>query len=176
MINPTPAMKYRSFALQLIFAATLLTSKLMADDAQIIAAVRAADDERVAATIAADPKRLDAIFSDQLSYAHSSGKIDTKASYTESLVTHRSVYESVDYARRDIRVIAPGVALVTGRAKIVAKSNGQQINLDLNFLSVWREENGHWRFVAWQSCKNPPVEPITPPTAPPTLKVSAATS
>ena len=169
-------MKYRPFALVLFFAATLLTSRLLADEAQIIAAVRTADDERVAATIAADPKRLDTIFSDQLSYAHSSGKIDTKASYTDALVTHRSAYESVDYVRRDFHLVAPGVALVTGRAKIVAKSNGQQINLDLNFLAVWREENGHWRFFAWQSCKNPPAEPITPPAAPPTLKVSATTS
>ena len=28
--------------------------------------------------------------------------------------------------------------------------------LDLNFLTVWREEGGKWRFLAWKSCKNPP--------------------
>jgi len=27
----------------------------------------------------------------------------------------------------------------------------------LSFLAVWREENGKWRFLAWQSCKLPAV-------------------
>jgi len=25
----------------------------------------------------------------------------------------------------------------------------------LSYLAVWREENGQWRFLAWQSCKLP---------------------
>src|SRR6185503_14156030 len=50
-------------------------------DEKVIAAVRAADDERRAAILAADRSRLDAIFSDALTYTHSSGKIDSKASY-----------------------------------------------------------------------------------------------
>ena len=29
--------------------------------------------------------------------------------------------------------------------------------LDLNFLAIWRNEGGAWRFVAWQSSRlNPP--------------------
>lgn len=171
-------MKLRPSCLLLLFFTVFLTPNLRADDAQIIAAVRAADDERVAATIAADPKRLDAIFSDQLHYAHSNGKTDTKASYTETLVSHRTIYEAIEYVQRDIRPVAPGVALIIGRAKISAKNNGQQNTIDLNFLAVWREENGHWRFLAWQSCKNPPPEPPTPPSlpAPANLKVSLITS
>ncbi|HVU26037.1 MAG TPA: nuclear transport factor 2 family protein [Opitutus sp.] len=120
-----------------------------------VAALTAADDERLAAMTAADPARLDAIFSDDLRYAHSNGHIDSKASLTESLVSHKTVYEKVDYATRDFRPAGPGVVLMTGRAMFHVTSGGNHLTLDLGFLAVWREENGHWRFLAWQSCRMP---------------------
>ena len=124
-----------------------------------LAAARAADDERLAATRAGDRARLDAIFSDDLRYAHSSGHVDTKASYIESLATHSTVYESFDYQERNFKVAGPGVVIMTGRVLIKATNKGQRADNDLNFLAVWHEENGRWRFLAWQSCKNPPPTP-----------------
>jgi hypothetical protein len=125
----------------------------------VIAAVRAADDERVAATKSANRAHLEAIFSDGLRYAHSSGKVDTKASYIESIVNHTSVYETYDYTARNFVPAGPGVVLMNGRVLIQSRSGDQKNLLDLNFLAVWREENGKWRFFAWQSCKNPPPAP-----------------
>ncbi len=124
--------------------------------AAIVDAVIAADDERVAASIAADSARLEAVLSDQLNYAHSNGAVDTKASYVASIVEHRSVYERVEYQKRSFMPIAPGVVLMSGRALIHSRNADGPVVLDLNFLAVWREENGKWRFVAWQSCRNPP--------------------
>lgn len=129
---------------------------LRAADDQLIAAVRAADDERTAATQAGDPKRLDAIYSDALHYAHSNGKIDNKASYLKALVSRSAIYESFDYKERTFIPAAPGIVLMKGRVILNIASNGQKIVNDLNFLAVWRKEGGKWRFMAWQSCKNPP--------------------
>ena len=53
---------------------------------------------------------------------------------------------------------------MTGRMLAYSSNGEKKSTLDLNFLAVWREENGHWRFLAWQSCKNPP--PATPAAAP----------
>ncbi len=119
-------------------------------------ALRAADAERVAATKAGDRARLEAIFSDELRYAHSSGKVDTKASLIQSLATRATVYETYDYQEQNFKRVAPGVFTMTGRVLVhTASASGQRSELDLNFLAVWREENGKWRFFAWQSCKNP---------------------
>jgi hypothetical protein len=123
---------------------------------QAIAAARAADVERMAATKAGDRARLDAIFSDELRYAHSSGKVDSKASYVQSLVTHSTIYESFEYKDQIFKLVAPGVVTMAGRVVIKATNNGARADNDLNFLAVWREENGKWRFFAWQSCKNVP--------------------
>jgi len=43
-----------------------------------------------------------------------------------------------------------------------SKTTGQKLVNDLNYLAVWREENGKWRFLAWQSCRNVPPTPSTP--------------
>lgn len=146
----------KSTLLRLLPLFALFTAAIHAADDALIAAVRAADDERVAATKSGDRARLDAIYSNDLHYAHSNGKIDTKASYVESLVKRSTVYEKYDYQTREFRPAGPGVVLMYGRVLIQSSNaSGQQKN-DLNFLSVWRQENGKWRFLAWQSCKNPP--------------------
>ena len=152
-----------SILLRLLPLLALAFVSLHAADDPAIAAARAADDERVAATQAASRDRLAAIYSDELHYAHSSGKVDRKASQIEGIVTGPSLYERIEYPERTFLPIAPGILLMKGRAlfHMKSKSDGGRLVNDLNFLAVWREENGKWRFLAWQSCKNPP-----PATAP----------
>jgi len=133
----------------------LLAGRLHAAEDPRITAVRTADDERIAAMLAADPARLAAILSDGLHYAHSSGSIDTKASFIGSLVGQHVVYESAEYVQRDFIPAGPGVVLMTGRARFKAGRGAERTLLDLNFLAVWREEDGRWRFLAWQSARNP---------------------
>jgi hypothetical protein len=149
-------MKNRLLLVASLFLASIPLPAFAAPDATLLAAVTAADDERLAATKAGDKSRLAAIFSDALHYAHSSGKIDTKASYMTSLVTRATIYESFDYQTRTFTPIAPGIVQMTGRVLIKASNQGARADNDLNFLAIWREENGKWRFLAWQSCKNLP--------------------
>ncbi|MES2697649.1 MAG: nuclear transport factor 2 family protein [Verrucomicrobiota bacterium] len=121
----------------------------------IIAAVTAADKERVAATAAGDRARLEAILSPDLRYAHSNGAIDTRSKLVDSLVTKRTIYESMDYKERNFVVAGPGVVLMSGHVLVTIRQGEQKRLLDLNFLSAWREEQGKWKFLAWQSSKNP---------------------
>lgn len=129
-------------------------------DERVLAAVRAADDERIAATIAGDRRRLEAIYSDDLHYRHSNGRADTKASQVEGLVAGANRYESFEYKERTFTPAAPGIVLMQGRLLMhtVNKKTAQKNTLDLFYLAVWREENGRWRFLAWQSCRNPEAE------------------
>ena len=134
----------------------LACSPLRAADDPRLTALRAADDERIAAMRAGDRPRLTAIFSDELRYAHSSGSVDDKPSFIEALTTGRTKYTGIDYEQRDFTFPAPGIALMTGRARVQATSAAGPMDAVLSFLSVWREEKGQWRFLAWQSCKLPP--------------------
>lgn len=118
-------------------------------------ALASADDARVAAMKSADREKLTAILSDDLRYAHSSGTVDTKQSFIEALTTGRTKYVALDYEERAFTFPAPGIALMTGRAHVKVANATGEADMLLSFLSVWREENGHWRFLAWQSCKLP---------------------
>ena len=145
--------------LRLLPLLALTVGCLRADDQAVIAAVRAADDARVAATVGADQAKLDAVFSGELRYAHSSGAIDTKASYMDAILSGRTKYVSIDYEDRNFTVAAPGIVLMTGHGRFKAGAPGNPQDLYLGFLAVWREEKGAWRFLAWQSCRVPPPAP-----------------
>jgi len=148
----------------LLLLAIASTLGLRASDEAVIAAVRAADDERVSATMAADPVRMDAIYSDQLNYTHSNGKFDTKKTYLDSVVSHRTVYTGYDYEKREFRIATPDVVIMTGHVFITAGNGTAQTKNDLNVMAVWRLEGGKWRFLSWLSSKIPP--PIAPAAAP----------
>ncbi|HLX61699.1 MAG TPA: nuclear transport factor 2 family protein [Planctomycetota bacterium] len=135
--------------------ALVFISARAAEDAEL-AAIKAADDERVAATLAADKARLEAIFSDELRYAHSTGNVDTKASYVEALSGGKLKYLAIEYKERNFTVPERHIALMTARVrmKTTSAATGESDNL-FSVLAVWREEKGKWRFLAWQSCKLP---------------------
>lgn len=131
----------------------LLLCPLVLHAADNLAAWQAADDARVAAMISADPAKLAALFSDELRYVHSSGKLDTKASFTESLTSGKSKYASMTYENREFREVAPGLVLMNGRVKVKLGAKEPYTDLHLSFLAAYRLEKGTWRFLAWQSCK-----------------------
>jgi hypothetical protein len=130
------------------------------DPAELVAVTRA-DDARVAAFTAPTAENLDAIFSADLHYAHSTGAVDTKQSFIEVLTTGKTRYLAIDYATREFTFPTPGIALMTGQARIQTRSAAGANDNMLSFLAVWRLEEGRWRFLAWQSCRLPP--PAPPP-------------
>lgn len=143
-------------AISLLFSA--LTASHGADEldkSPELLAVTAADNARVAAFKMPTAEKLGEIFSDELHYAHSTGAVDTKASFIPVLTSGKTRYLGIDYEQRDFTFPAPGIALMTGRARIQAETAGSQMDSVLSFLAVWRLENGRWRFLAWQSCKLP---------------------
>lgn len=126
-------------------------------ETKTLAALETADRARVAAILAGDRAGLTAIFSDDLYFVHASGKHDTKASYTETLASKQTVYSKYTYQEREFRQLAPTIVQMAGRLLLETRGG----LLDLNFLSVWRNENGVWRFLAWHSSRNLPPTPAT---------------
>jgi ketosteroid isomerase-like protein len=115
------------------------------------AAVRALEAKRTAAMVKADVASLATLLGDDLSYVHSSGVTDTKASFIGLLKSGDLKYRSI--AESDVKVRVYGdLALLTGRALMVSKRATQdEASHDLYFTSVWAKTGGAWHFVAWQS-------------------------
>jgi hypothetical protein len=121
-----------------------------------LVALQAADDARVSAMKSGHRETLQAIFSDELHYAHSTGDVDSKRSFIDKLTSGKTKYEVMDYEKRDFTLPAPGIALMTGRLHIRAVTGENATDSVLSFLAAWRLEKDEWRFLAWQSCKLPP--------------------
>ena len=143
-----------SIVRRLIIVLGLFTVSAWAAEEALFAAVRTADDERVAATQTGDRARLAAIYSDDLRYVHSNGKVDDKAEHVDGLAKRTSVYEKFDYQTREFRLAATGVILMSGRVIIHSTNAKGKTQNDVNFLAVWRLEQGQWKFLAWQAAKN----------------------
>ena len=123
-------------------------------------ALNTAADARVAALVAGDVAALGAILSDDLHYIHSSGVADTKEAFLANLVSGKTKYVEYAPGERSWRFPAPGIALESGKARIKVVNATGPMAVDLSYLATWREENGQWRFLAWQSARLP--QPTTP--------------
>ena len=85
------------------------------------------------------------------------------ASQLTGVTTGPNRYDNFEHKERTFVPAGPGIVLVKGRVLVhmTNKTTGAKTTNDLNYLSVYREEKGKWRFLAWQSCKNP--EPAAAP-------------
>lgn len=137
----------KSLVASLVF---LFAFHVFADDAQL-AAVKAADKARIEAVLASGKDKLNAILSDELRYAHSSGAVDTKQSFIDAVTSGKMKYTAIDYEEQNFTMPAPTIALMNGRVHLKVGA----MEASMSFLAVWRNENGQWRFLAWQSCKLP---------------------
>lgn len=136
-----------SFFVLALFAILPLRAGQLEDD------VRAADTARVLATIAGNVTRLDPLLSDLLRYAHSDGRVQTKAEFLAAVKSAKLKYESYDYDDVKVTRVTDDVALMSGKAHLRATAGGIHVAFALNFLSVWRREDGNWRMLAYQSAK-----------------------
>jgi uncharacterized protein (TIGR02246 family) len=118
------------------------------------AEIRALEDRRYAATIAGDLEELDRLFADTLSYTHSSGSVDTKASYLESLRSGRLRYRSIERLDEAITVY-DHAAVVSTRARLEITTGGVDRTINGQVTITWVRQGGRWWFAAWQSTPVP---------------------
>ena len=145
--------------LSLVATACLAALPAFGQSPDAAKALAAADDARIAAILKADTVALAEALSDELHYAHSSGAVDSKAVFIANLQSGGIRYTGYEPQERAFTFPAPGIALMTGRAHIQAETAKGKMDSILSYLAVWREENGRWRFLAWQSCRLPTETP-----------------
>ena len=108
--------------------------------------------KRVEAMVKKDIATLDALLADDLTYTHSGGTTDTKASFI-TLIKERGRYQGVDYSNTQVIPFAGGTTVaVRGRAQIRLEGVA---GYPVLFLDVWALRDGAWKMVAWQATRVP---------------------
>ena len=120
------------------------------DQSKEINAVSAAVEAFRKATIAADKSALDKLTANELSYGHSSGRLETKAEFIESLTSGKSGFSAIELSDQTITIV-DNTALV--RHGFNGASRRESANLKLSILTVWLQQQGEWKLVARQAAK-----------------------
>ncbi|MEL6984354.1 MAG: nuclear transport factor 2 family protein [Actinomycetota bacterium] len=116
--------------------------------------VEAAEDQRWAAQLAADTEALSELLADELSYTHSNGLVDTKASFLDAIANKVFDYRSADRSDVNLNVIGD-TAVIAGRVAMLVVAGSREVNLDSRYSAVWARRDGRWQFVCWQSTPIP---------------------
>jgi hypothetical protein len=111
--------------------------------------ILALEAKRIAAMVKKDIATLDALLGDDLSYTHSGGTTDTKASFI-TLIKERGRYLGVDYSGTQVVPLSGNTVVVRGRALIRLEDTPSYTVL---FLDVWALRDGAWKMVAWQATR-----------------------
>lgn len=118
------------------------------DEQQIAAAV----EKLKKAIVNADKQQLEALTAAELSYGHSSGKIEDKAAFVEALTSGTSDFEKIDLADQTIKIV-DNTALVRHQLTGILNTAGTKSAVKLGVLLVWQKQKGTWKLLARQAFK-----------------------
>ena len=124
-------------------SATIMETNMSEDVSSRIVAL---EDERYAAMLSGDAGKLDRLLDDRLRHVHSSGHVDSKASWMSNFGGLRQ-YRSIE--RQDQTIVPLGdSALVFNTLHIDVQVADVLRKVDARALAVWNKSCGAWRVVA----------------------------
>jgi ketosteroid isomerase-like protein len=95
---------------------------------------------------------LEKITSSDLSYGHSSGKMEDKTSFIEALASGKSDFVTLNFTEQTVKVKGT-VAYVRHKLSAETSDNGKPGTANIGVLLVWVKEDGAWRLLARQAFK-----------------------
>ncbi len=104
------------------------------------------------AMMEADKAVLEKIASNDLSYGHSSGLIEDKATFVNSIVSGKFSFVKIDFPDVTVKIVGnTGVV----RHKIVGdtKNDGKPATVNIGVMLIFQKEQGQWKLIARQAYK-----------------------
>jgi ketosteroid isomerase-like protein len=138
-----------------IIAITTLTMTNVSAQTKDEKAVGEAVETLRKAMISADKATLENITLDQLSYGHSSGKLEDKKTFVENITNGNSHFLDITLTDQTITVVKE-TAIVRHRLTANTDDKGKGPGkVDLYILLVWQRNGGKWKLLARQAVKVP---------------------
>jgi ketosteroid isomerase-like protein len=107
-----------------------------------------------AAQVAADAKAFDALCAAELSYSHSDGRVEDKATFIANATNGKSKFLSLAYQDPSIRVVGPAAIVRfhwVGEQEAVA--DGKKSSTNLHILMNWQKQGTDWKLLSRASTK-----------------------
>jgi len=116
-------------------------------------AVAAAAERLRIAMIDPTPVALGALVAEDLSYGHSGGKVDTKASFIGDLVAGKSDFVAITITDQTIKVVDGQTAIVRHTLAADTNDSGKPGKVALKILGVWQKQGSDWKLLARQAVR-----------------------
>jgi ketosteroid isomerase-like protein len=127
---------------------------MMPTDAEAAAEVLKADDRRFEAMRKSDWAGLDAVLADDLTYVHSTARLESKAEHVANLRAGKPHYRGIAPRERRARVHG-GIGAVNGVSEMHVENGGKEQHFTVRYLAVYAKSGEQWRMIAWQSTRQP---------------------
>jgi ketosteroid isomerase-like protein len=113
-----------------------------------------ADDRRFEAMRKEDWTALDAALADDLTYVHSSARLESKKEHLANLRAGKPHYRGIAPRDRHARVHG-NVGIVDGVSEMHVENAGKEQRFTVRYLAIYAKIGEHWRMLAWQSTRVP---------------------
>lgn len=133
-----------------LFLVLVLTA--LACLAQDKAAVLALDKQWSDSIVKGDTATLEKLLSDDLVYAHSTGIVDTKASYIAKIKERRQVYKSFEQHKPTVNIYKDS-AVTFSYVRVTGTNQAGLFDDKVMLIHFWVKQNNTWRLAAHQTTK-----------------------
>lgn len=99
-----------------------------------------------------DIKSLEDLVAPELSYGHSSGAVETKATFLEAVAKGPVKYLAINVTNQTIQVTGDN-AVTRHTQDLDLVNNGTPTKLKIGNLLVWHKYNGKWKLIVKQGFK-----------------------
>jgi len=113
-------------------------------------AVSAAVEALRKAMVAGDKAALEKLAMDELSYGHSSGRLENKAEFIATLTSGKAGFSAIELGDQTVNVVDK-IALVRHVFNGTRRKEGDKMKLAI--LTVWLQQPDQWKLLARQAAK-----------------------
>ena len=106
------------------------------------------------ALISGERSALEKVAAKDLSYGHSSGKIQDKASFVEAIANGSSDFVSIEFKNQTIK-ITDKTAIVRHELHAVTNDSGKPGEAHIGVMLVWQKQGKNWVLLGRQAFKLP---------------------
>jgi hypothetical protein len=106
------------------------------------------------AQLDADGVKLAEVTSDEVSYGHSDGRVETKEQFIHGVMTRKQVVKSLAFP--DLKLSLVGSAAIVRHIYLAeSELDGKATTTRIGALQVWQKQNGTWKLLARQGFRLP---------------------
>lgn len=140
----------KKIILLLVLSASMMVKAQSKDEKEVLAAV---ENMRLA-LISGEKIALENVAAADLSYGHSSGKIQDKAAFVEAIANGSSDFVSIEFKNQSIKVTGK-TAIVRHELHAVTNDGGKPGEAHIGVMLVWQKQGKNWVLLGRQAFKLP---------------------